>query len=234
MRRFWTLATVLLVLVGPAVPAGAEGGRVDVTVTGAPAWVNNPGDLVDFTVTPIGLLGGDQVVFEVSGSGRLEVVGQGRYRYTVSTSDLAIPTIEGSASIVRDGETVATDTFPVRVFPIEPCPRQAGRFTMAANVCTWTPRSLGTWSLTLTAPPGGALREVAVTVRDHAPGDFCYRNVRVKEGDLPFTAGFTLWEDCDVSPLDVTNTAWPDGNAANFQLVAPVGYEVTLTLVPDR
>jgi hypothetical protein len=185
------ITLALLALVVLAVPAGAAKPTRDVSVTltatlpwptdpadgerDLGAFVNVEGDVVRFKVETT--LKEADLVIDVDGVAVYDGGLVSTYDWTV----LAIPedttNFVATATVSSNG-AVPSDTTEVTVYHTEPCTIVGGAVKVPTNTrpnaaCVWTPTEYGGYTLTIDGVPA-SMKRFPVTIRDHAPGDYCY------------------------------------------------------------
>ena len=202
MRRFWILIVVLamaLAIAGPATGKKPEGkpnpnaAPIAVNVENGPWWVHEVDDVLVYTVyvenktqsTTASVsvtveFDPDVKTFTLKG-GQTDFV---EFSRTVGPLDLPSDGEEGeivepvTVSYKIDGvsgpDIVAHVSTVAQAY--DPCPED-GEFTnvlVTRGACIWHPGSLGdNWKVTVRPPPEATYRMLAVTMRDHVPGNWC-------------------------------------------------------------
>jgi hypothetical protein len=229
-------------------------GSVEVTIEQNLPWVHEAGDRIFYTITVTNGSGEDVTVTD-SLTGLSEVVVAGGSAgftpdYTVGAGD--IPTVPdvtwdlvNEVTVTDSGGVVATASVTADATYYEVCnPGGAPSFTIGTWACIWKPVTPGTYTIEITpVPPFARPANVAITIRDHIPGNWCGTASAKWNPHKDSSPSLTLKVDVPQAPIELPDP-WvgvvpecsgggfggdytPNGQYGSFYLVADGNVTIT-------
>lgn len=193
MRRFWMMLLTISVVLAIALPAGAakqpKAAAIAAYVQAEPVWVHEAGDVITYNVnvenrsrtTHIDVV----VTFDFDNDTKTLSLEGGEtdaatFSRTVAAGDFDSDEITGTFTVTYGtggDQSVVVETSTVAE-KYEPCAIASGGGTAtvtAGEACIWKPGVPGSTSWEISVSPAERVkqRSMAVTMRDHVPGNWC-------------------------------------------------------------